>query len=127
MSMCGNSLGFLIGAMFKDEKKAAAMGPMVTLPLMAFAGLYNKLSDIPAWISWMAYLSPFRYGLHLLLENQYGDLVIGLADGSAYDYRADLEMGLTYFQNVLVAAGLACAFYLLSFIILKRLSGSITS
>jgi hypothetical protein len=127
MSMCGNGIGFLIGALFKDENQAAAMGPLITLPLMAFAGLYNKLSDIPSWISWVAYLSPFRYGLHLVLENQYDDLIIPLADGSVYDYRGDLEMNLSFFENILVAGGLALSFYMLSFIVLKRLAGSISS
>jgi hypothetical protein len=126
MSLCGNSLGFVIGAMFKDEKQAAAMGPLVTLPLMAFSGLYNKLSDIPAWISWLAYLSPFRYGLHLILENEYGDLVIPLVAGE-YDYQADLDIKLSFYENAAVSAGLAFGFYLLCFILLKRLSSSISS
>lgn len=127
MAMCGNSLGFLIGAMFKEEKQAAAMGPMITLPLMAFSGLYNKLSDIPVWISWLSYITPFRYGLHLMLENQYNDLIVPLADGSVYDYRADLEIHLTYFENILVTAGIGLGFFLLTFLILKRLSGRISS
>lgn len=70
---------------------------MITLPLMAFAGLYNKIRDIPSWISWISYLTPFRYGLHMILQNQYGDLVIGLNDGSTYDYQADLSINLTFF------------------------------
>jgi ABC-type multidrug transport system permease subunit len=97
MSICGNSLGFTIGSLFKEANQAAAMGPLITLPLMAFSGLYNKLSDIPSWISWLAYLSPFRYGLHMMLENQYEDLVVNLSDGSVYDYHADLEIKLNFF------------------------------
>lgn len=73
------------------------MGPLVTLPLMAFSGLYNKLSDIPVWISWLAYTSPFRYGLHLILENEYEDLKIDLIDGSQYDYLSDLNINLNFY------------------------------
>ena len=127
MSICGNSLGFTIGSLFKEENQAAAMGPLITLPLMAFSGLYNKLSDIPSWISWLAYLSPFRYGLHMMLENQYEDLVLTLSDGSVYDFQADLEIKLNYFENLVVAAGIAFGFYLFSFIVLKKLSGQISS
>jgi hypothetical protein len=127
MCMSGNSLGFFIGSLFKDQKEAAAIGPMITLPLMAFAGLYNKIRDIPSWISWMSYLTPFRYGLHMILQNQYGDLKIGLADGSTYDYQADLSINLSFFENALVSAGVAFSFYFIAFMALKRLSGQISS
>lgn len=66
------------------------MGSLISLPLMAFSGMYNKLNDIPNWIAWVQYISPFRYGLHMLLYNQYETLIIPLtllADGSSYDYR----------------------------------------
>jgi len=67
MSLAGNSFGFFIGAMFEDGKQAAALGPLFDIPLMAFSGMYNKLNDIPSWISWLSYISPFRYGLHLVM------------------------------------------------------------
>ena len=55
---------------------------------MIFSGVYNKLNDIPNWISWMQYLSPFRYGLQMILVNQYEDLKINIVkDNSVYDYR----------------------------------------
>lgn len=127
MCLSGNSLGFLIGSLFKEQKQAAAIGPMITLPLMAFAGLYNKIRDIPSWISWMAYVTPFRYGLHMILENQYGDLVINLADGSTYNYRADLEIHFTFYENALISAGVALCFYFIAFMVLKWLSGRISS
>jgi ABC-type multidrug transport system permease subunit len=127
MCLSGNSLGFFIGSLFKDQNQAAGIGPMITLPLMAFAGLYNKIRDIPSWISWMAYVTPFRYGLHMILENQYGNLVIDLADGSTYDYRADLEIHFSFFENALIAAGVAFCFYFIAFMVLKRLSGKLSS
>ena len=100
---------------------------MITLPLMAFAGLYNKIRDIPNWISWISYLTPFRYGLHMILQNQYGNLVINLADGSSYDYQSDLSINLTFFQNAIVSAAVAFSFYFIAFMVLKRLSGQISS
>lgn len=69
ISLVGNSIGFLTGSIFQDAQRAAAMAPALILPLMMFSGLYNKLNDIPEWIGWMQYLSPFKYGLHALLLN----------------------------------------------------------
>jgi ABC-type multidrug transport system permease subunit len=47
------------------------MTPVLLLPLMMFSGLYNKLDSIPGWISWLQYISPFRYGLHGALLNEF--------------------------------------------------------
>lgn len=54
---------------------------------MVFSGIYNKLNDIPTWIAWMQYLSPFKYGLQMILVNQYEDLKIQFPNGAIYDYR----------------------------------------
>jgi ABC-type multidrug transport system permease subunit len=63
------------------------MGSLITLPLMAFSGMYNKLNNTPTWISWMQYISPFRYGLQMILVNQYEDLRIPIVqNGSIIDY-----------------------------------------
>jgi ABC-type multidrug transport system permease subunit len=70
-SLVGNSLGILTGSLFKYAKRASAMTPVLLLPLMMFSGLYNKLDSIPGWISWLQYISPFRYGLHGALLNEF--------------------------------------------------------
>lgn len=72
-SLVGNSLGILTGSLFKDAKRASVMTPVLLLPLMMFSGLYNKLDSIPRWINWLQYISPFRYGLHGALLNEFGD------------------------------------------------------
>ena len=69
LALVGNSIGFLTGALFKDERRASSLAPALLLPLMMFSGLYNKLNSIPSFISWMQYISPFRYGLHTILLN----------------------------------------------------------
>jgi hypothetical protein len=127
-AICGNSIGFFIGSLFKDESQSGAIGPMITLPLMAFSGMYNKLVSIPAWISWLPYVSPFRYGLHLILDNQYGDLVIPLVqEGGEYNYRTDLGINLSFIENIFILFGLSVAIYLCSFLLLKKLSTQYSS
>ncbi len=68
-SLVGNSIGIMTGSLFKDAKRASALTPMFLLPMMMFSGLYNKLNSIPTWISWLQYISPFRYALHSVLLN----------------------------------------------------------
>ena len=74
VGFAGNGMGFFLGALFKTARESSAMSNIIILPLMAFSGMYNKLNSIPSWIQWMQYGSPFKYGLHILLLNQYGDL-----------------------------------------------------
>lgn len=95
MALVGNSIGFLTGSLFQDPKKASGLSPVMLLPLMMFSGIYNKLNSIPGWISWLQYISPFRYGLHMLLLNQYEDLVIE-SGAIVYDYKKDLAINLSY-------------------------------
>jgi len=71
VGFAGNGIGFLLGSVFKTARESSALSNILILPLMYLSGMYNKLNDIPVWISWLQYASPFRYGLHLLLLNQY--------------------------------------------------------
>ena len=63
----------MTGSIFKDAKRASELTPLFLLPMMMFSGLYNKLNSIPDWISWLQYISPFRYGLQALLINEYSN------------------------------------------------------
>ena len=81
LALVGNSIGFLTGTLFKDERKATSLAPMILLPLMIFSGLYNKLDSIPVFISWLQYVSPFRYGLHEILLNEFGNEVYRVGGG----------------------------------------------
>ena len=67
------------------------MLPISFVPLMLLSGIFNKLNDITILIRWMQYISPYRYGVHMLLENEYGNEVYAYElEGvgvSTYDYR----------------------------------------
>ncbi len=67
MALVGNSIGFFTGSLFQDPKQASGLAPVMLLPLMMFSGIYNNLNNIPDWINWLQYISPFRYGLHMVL------------------------------------------------------------
>ena len=62
---------------------------------MMFSGLYNKLNSIPSWISWLQYVSPFKYGLHMLLINEYKDATFTY-NNIVYNYKTDLMIDLTW-------------------------------
>lgn len=69
IGMTGNSLGVMTGCLFKDVKKSTALAPVFLLPLILFSGIYSNDSSIASWFP-AKYISPFRYGLIALLQNQ---------------------------------------------------------
>lgn len=68
-SMC---LGLMIGAGFTSIDSALNIAPLIFFPLMLFSGFYVNSDSIPAWTSWIEYISPFRYALEALTYNEYG-------------------------------------------------------
>ena len=46
------------------------------MPLQLFAGFFKSLEDIPAWFSWIQYVSPFKYGYEMLVVNEFAGLPI---------------------------------------------------
>lgn len=119
MSLVGNSIGFFTGSLFKDVKKASGMAPVLLLPLMMFSGMYNKLNSIPSWIAWLQYISPFRYGLHMTLLNQYKSATFTYGNYT-YNYQEDLSIRLSWIENFAVLIVLSTFFYTMAFILLKR-------
>lgn len=63
ISLAGQSTGILIGCLFSDFRVAALIAPAIFYPMMLFSGFYVSSDSLSVWISWIEYLSCFRYGL----------------------------------------------------------------
>merc|ERR1712125_50029 len=57
--MNGQAFGYLIGAAFDDIQIAQTVMMVVMSLLMLVGGFFNP--DIPSWLAWAQYLSPFYY------------------------------------------------------------------
>lgn len=104
MCVCANvgaALGFFCATLFREIGRVAALTNIVMIPLLILSGVFNKFISMPNWSSWLQYISPFRYGLHLLLLNEYGDENFK----GFYDYRLDLNINLTFAQNLFILIG----------------------
>jgi hypothetical protein len=40
------------------------------LPMILFGGLIRNLSTLPAYINWLQYFSPLRYGFNIIVLDQ---------------------------------------------------------
>ena len=57
--VAGESIGLLIGASIYDLEKAMTTMTVVSLGLMLLGGFF--IQNVPTWLEWGKYLSPFKY------------------------------------------------------------------
>ncbi|XP_058061132.1 ATP-binding cassette subfamily G member 4 [Anopheles bellator] len=70
--MIAQSLGLTIGAWF-NVVNGTFLGPVLTIPMMMFAGFGVTLRDLPSYLKWGSHISYLRYGLEGYVNAIYGE------------------------------------------------------
>jgi len=60
--LCGESLGLLVAASVMDFEKSMTLLIVFTLTCLVSGGFY--VNNIPSFMNWIPYLSPFKYAYH---------------------------------------------------------------
>ncbi|XP_061392278.1 ATP-binding cassette sub-family G member 4-like [Musca vetustissima] len=68
----GQSFGLMIGAWF-DVVNGTFLAPVLTIPMMMFAGFGVTLRDLPSYLKWGSHISYLRYGLEGFVSAIYGN------------------------------------------------------
>ena len=105
MAFCGNSLGLMIGSIINDEKTASTAINIIILPLIAFSGFFKNRANLPDWIGWVEYLSPFKYGFSAYLQNE-----VQFSESRVDELNFDVDI----WTCIRVLAGMAVIFRFLS-------------
>lgn len=79
--LMAQSLGLLIGATVMAPKTAQTVTTVVNLTMMLVGGFY--VTNIPAWIGWLKYLSFIYYGYNLLLKIEYKGVTLWDCGGAS--------------------------------------------
>lgn len=58
-ALAGQSLGLLVGTIVFDIEKGIASCTVLSLTLMVAGGFYVR--NIPPWLNWVKFISPFKY------------------------------------------------------------------
>jgi len=66
-------IGLFISSFTKDVSSATAIAPVFTMPMILFGGFITNTSTTPAWLAWIQWISPIRYGNEALAHTQYDD------------------------------------------------------
>ncbi len=81
-SLCGFALGICIACIFTSLPVALAVAPLVLDPLILFSGLLLNQGAIPAYVDWIKYITPMKWGFSALAINEYDGLVLYSDSGS---------------------------------------------
>ncbi|CAD8168491.1 unnamed protein product [Paramecium octaurelia] len=126
VSLSGNGLGIFTGCLFKDAKQSASLGPILLIPLQVFSGQYANLASIPKFISWVQYISPFKYFLEGFGRTQLNDAIFHLdptgVELSPWNYYG-MHFGMWNCAIVLIS--IAVMFHVFGGIFLKLLVNKI--
>ncbi|EGR30734.1 hypothetical protein IMG5_124460 [Ichthyophthirius multifiliis] len=116
LSLAGNGLGLMIGSIFTNNTVVTAISPMLLYSFALFAGFYINLSKMPSWISWIQYISPFRYSLNALMINQLNGLVFVEIN---YDPIKTFDFDFSIWEALGILIGLALFMNIISLLFLK--------
>ncbi|EAA45250.4 ATP-binding cassette sub-family G member 4 [Anopheles arabiensis] len=70
--LIAQSIGLTIGAWF-NVVNGTFLGPVLTIPMMMFAGFGVTLRDLPSYLKWGSHISYLRYGLEGYVNAIYGE------------------------------------------------------
>ncbi|RKP37286.1 P-loop containing nucleoside triphosphate hydrolase protein, partial [Dimargaris cristalligena] len=70
VALCGNGFGTFMACSIQNLEVTLALVPVVILPLMIFGGLFVNTGNAPAWLAWIQWISPIKYGFSALAHNQ---------------------------------------------------------
>eukprot|EP01097_Dermamoeba_algensis_P001505 TRINITY_DN1565_c0_g1_i2.p1 TRINITY_DN1565_c0_g1~~TRINITY_DN1565_c0_g1_i2.p1 ORF type:complete len:647 (-),score=131.01 TRINITY_DN1565_c0_g1_i2:142-1992(-) len=71
-----HALGLLISCAAPNAQVGAALGPLLVVILVLFSGFFVNIDQIPVWLRWLTYVSPLRWSLDALLQNEFNGVVL---------------------------------------------------
>ena len=120
--LAGESIGLFMGAAILDIEKGMVVMTVVSLSLMVVGGFFVR--DIPSWITWLGYISPFKYSYNSsvqLVFNQPipcdGSGVLSVCGGGNEGYASTEDV--LDFLGVQFSAGVNAALLLLMFVVVR--------
>jgi ABC-type multidrug transport system permease subunit len=118
-SLCGFALGICFACIFSSLPVALAVTPLVLLPMMLFSGLFLNQGSIPAYVDWIKFMTPMKWGFSAIAINEYSGLQLKtdsgtLLDGSTVIKQLALDQGYMTIGNAAIILGAMVIFLMTS-------------
>ena len=122
-SLCGLSIGITIATIAKNVSIALQFAPFCVIPLILFSGLFINTSSIPAYFTWIQYLSPIRYIYQEVYKNEfkglkYKEIPLDYAIDQMDFYKVSTALAMCLLSLITVVLFAFC--YLVLFISIKK-------
>ena len=122
-SLCGLSIGITIATIAKNVSIALQFAPFCVVPLILFSGLFINTSSIPAYFTWIQYLSPIRYIYQEVYKNEfkglkYKEIPLDYAIDQMDFYKISTALAMCLLSLITVVLFAFC--YLVLFISIKK-------
>jgi len=118
LAFLAQSLGFVFGTGFSDLNTALIITQFSVLPAFLFSGFLINQKNMPVWLGWIRFLSPFRYSIEGGMRNEFdnNDLI---PDQFNVAKMLNLDIGMWNCMIIMVCFGVGLR--ILAFILLKIL------
>ncbi|ELU05735.1 hypothetical protein CAPTEDRAFT_115120 [Capitella teleta] len=133
-----SSMAFMAGSVSSIFAVANIVFSLIGVLMMIFGGLLVNINEMADWLSWMQYLSLFRYSLNALSINELKDMLFCPAGNATHDTTSEIcnvtlgnfymdNQGIAYdsdwdlWQNIVAMVGLLIGFMTLALIGLSRI------
>mmetsp|Transcript_14108 Transcript_14108/g.30660 ORF Transcript_14108/g.30660 Transcript_14108/m.30660 type:complete len:736 (+) Transcript_14108:72-2279(+) len=120
--LAGESIGLFLGAAVLDIEKGMVIMTVTALVLMVVGGFFVR--NIPSWILWLGYISPFKYSYNSSVQLVFnkpvpcdGSGVLAVCNGGSTGYASEQEV--LDFLGVQFSAGVNAALLLAMFIVIR--------
>jgi len=71
--MAAASTALLVGSLASNPEVAVTVSPAIFVPQLLFAGFFIRTTQIPHWLSWVQYICSLKYGVNLMVLNEFGE------------------------------------------------------
>jgi ABC-type multidrug transport system ATPase subunit len=118
LAYLAQSIGFVFGTGFSDLNTALIITQFSVLPSFLFSGFLINQKNMPVWLSWIRFISPFRYALEGGMSNEFDGNPL-IPDSANLRKLLNLDIGMWNCMIIMVCFGTALR--ILAYFLLKLL------
>ncbi len=119
LAFLAQSLGFVFGTGFSDLNTALIITQFSVLPAFLFSGFLINQKNMPVWLAWIRFLSPFRYSIEGAMRNEFYDNPL-IKDEFNLAKLLNLDIGMWNCMIIMVCFGIGLriiAYFLLKLLV----------
>lgn len=120
--LAGESIGLFMGAAVLDMEKGMVTMTVTALSLMVVGGFFVR--NVPSWLLWLGYLSPFKYSYNSSVQLVFnmpvpcdGSGLLSVCEGGDTGYAS--EQDVLDFLGVEMSAAANAALLLVMFVVIR--------